>query len=397
MQIKLRQFIKYTHILGGIGLSFFTLNAHTVSPKKQTKTRPAAVIKVKKKSRKLHQVVLTQVNFKALPKWHDANLMPSFQAFKSSCRYLLKQNPAHHVGSRYLDMTAADWQSACQTALTMRTPNAQKAKSFFEHEFYPISFTQKHRQGLFTGYYVPSVAGRLKQDAFYNTPIYGLPYAIPTLKHYAYLTRAQIDKGMLVKKAPVLAWIHSPVDRFFLEIEGSGMIQLPHHAPLYISYAGENGAPFTSIASILIKQGLLTRANASQANIKRYFDTHPARAKPLLAQNKSFVFFQALKHAHALGAQGIDLIPGYSMAVDKRWIPLGAPVWLATKIPQKNHETSFKRLMIAQDTGGAIKGAMRGDIFWGTGKRASFLGEHMKCSGVYWLLLPKATVKRLLA
>lgn len=196
----------------------------------------------------------------------------------------------------------------------------------------------------------------------------------------------------------MIAWIHSPAERLFLEIEGSGVIQLPNGENIYLGYAGENGAPYTSIAKIMINKGIMNRHNASKAAIIRYLEKHPEKAKSIIQKNKSFVFFEDLKEPMALGAQGMALTPGYSLAVDKKWIPLGAPLWLDTKRPDKKdqaNEKQFQRLMIAQDTGGAIRGFMRGDIYWGSGKLATFLGEHMKNEGHYWLLLPKNILSRL--
>jgi membrane-bound lytic murein transglycosylase A len=241
---------------------------------------------------------------------------------------------------------------------------------------------------------MPQIKGNLKRSAKYNTPIYGLPKH----RYLTSYTREQIDRGALKKKAPVIAWIHSPAERLFLEIEGSGVIKLPNGKHLYLGYAGENGAPYTSVAKVMINNGLMSRHTASKKAIMRYLAHHPQQAKRILHKNKSFVFFEDLKKPMALGAQGMALTPGYSLAVDKKWIPLGAPLWLDTKRPdikKQSNEKQLQRLMIAQDTGGAIRGFKRGDIFWGSGKLATFLGENMKNTGHYWLLLPKHILNRL--
>lgn len=181
-----------------------------------------------------------------------------------------------------------------------------------------------------------------------------------------------------------------------MEIEGAGVIQLPDGKNMYLGYAGENGAPYTSIGGVLIKKGIMTRDKASRNAIARYLENHPGKMNAILHQNKSFVFFQDVKQPMALGARGTALTPGYSLAIDNKWIPLGAPLWLSTRKPdlKKEADTQFRRLMIAQDTGGAIRGLVRGDIYWGFGKKAAFLGEHMKNEGRYWLLLPKHTFMR---
>jgi len=343
-------------------------------------------------------LTLNQVSFAQLPGWNKTDVKKSLVAFQLSCKTFLKQDPNHPVGSQDIKLKAKDWRPACGAALPMNSIDEATARTFFEKWFYPIEFAKrKPVHGLFTGYYMPKIKGNLTKTAEYNTPIYGFPSRTSHLSQY---TREKIDNGGLGNKAPVIAWINSPVERLFLEIEGSGVIQLTNGEDLYLGYAGENGAPYTSIGSVLIKKGILTRHNASKQGIKRYLEHQPNNANNLLHQNKSFVFFRNLKQSIALGAQGMGLTPGYSLAVDKKWVPLGAPLWLNTKIPDKknnNDDKKFQRLMIAQDTGGAIKGLMRGDIYWGSGKKATYLGEHMKNEGHYWLFLPKHTFERLAA
>lgn len=354
---------------------------------------------------------LKQISFDELPGWNEAEVKKSVEAFQISCKTFLKQEPTHSVGSQLIALQAKDWQPACREALLINSIYEENARKFFEKWFYPIEFAEKKPvPGLFTGYYMPQLKGKLTKTERYNTPIYGMPRdlrwtntrlhkhkktkAVTDLSHY---TREKIDNGVLRNKAPVIAWINSPIERLFLEIEGSGVIQLSSGKSLYLGYAGENGAPYTSIGSTLIKKGVMTKDNASKAAIKRYLESQPQKANTILHKNKSFVFFQKLKDLIALGAQGVALTPGYSLAIDKKWIPLGAPLWLTTNIPdeQNKNEKQFQRLMIAQDTGGAIKGLIRGDIYWGSGRKAAFLGEHMKNSGRYWLLLPKQAFDKL--
>ncbi len=347
-------------------------------------------------TRKHH--TLQSIHFEQLPGWNEAQIEKSLLAFQGSCKAFLKQKPNHPVGSQLIHLKAGDWQPACREALSVDSSYEANARTFFETWFYPIELSKNNpEKGVFTGYYMPELKGNLTKTTRYNTPIYGLPeqsYQKETLLHY---TRAEIDKGALNKKAPVIAWIESPIERLFLEIEGAGVIQLPTGKKLYLGYAGENGAPYSSISHLLIKKGVMTKDNASKTAIKRYLESQPQSANRIIQQNKSFVFFQKVPDWVALGAHGKTLTPGYSLAIDKKWIPLGAPLWLKTSIPNEKmkHEQPFQRLMIAQDTGGAIKGLVRGDIFWGSGKKAAFLGENMKHKGRYWLLLPKHAFERL--
>lgn len=389
---------KIIYTLSGLACISLSLFLH-LSPKKPQKTvisvkqdavqinpvEPVLEAKVRVKNRTLKQIPFTQ-----LPGWNETEVKKSLVAFQLSCKTFLKQDPAQRVGTALIDLQAKDWQPACQAALSTDSTSKEEARLFFEKWFYPIEFAKpKSTPSLFTGYYMPQLKGNETQTSQFNTPIYGIPRQDHS--HLSRYTREAIDKGALNKKAPVIAWINSPVERLFLEIEGSGVIKMASGKRLYLGYAGENGAPYTSISKVLINKGIMTRDNASKPAIKRYLERQPQKGNALLQKNKSFVFFQDLKQPMALGAKGMALTPGYSLAIDKKWIPMGAPLWLATKIPspQNDNDKTFQRLMIAQDTGGAIKGMVRGDIYWGSGKKATYLGEHMKNEGRYWLLLPK--------
>lgn len=373
---------------------------------KKIATKKAAIKTEVLKTVTTHNSTLKQISFAQLPGWDEADVKKSLSAFQKSCETFLKQEPNHSVGSKHIHLKAKDWHPACKASVSIDLIDESTARTFFEKWFYPIELTKKKPlPGLFTGYYMPLLKGNLTRTKKYNTPIYGLPSALrwnathkkSLAKNLSYYTREKIDNGALKKKAPVIAWINSPIERLFLEIEGSGVIKLSSGKSLYLGYAGENGAPYTSIGSVLIKKGIMTKDNASKRAITRYLKSKPKKANIILHKNKSFVFFQNLNTPMALGAQGMALTPGYSLAIDKEWIPLGAPLWLTTKIPDKEHdnEKRFQRLMIAQDTGGAINGLMRGDIYWGSGKKAAFLGEHMKNKGHYWLFLPKRTFDKL--
>ncbi|MGQ3890200.1 murein transglycosylase A [Legionella sp. CNM-1927-20] len=344
----------------------------------------------KKVSVENKNLFLTYVSFKELPGWDKANVQKSLLAFQTSCEMFLKKSPLASIGTQDIKLKARDWYPVCKAALELNSVSKNSAKKFFEVWFHPVEFEQKKIgpvSSVFTGYYMPKIQGSLKKNGKYKTPIYGLP----SRKYLTLYTREQIDKGALKKKASVIAWVQSPAERLFLEIEGSGVIQLPDGKDLYLSYAGENGAPYTSIAEVLVNKGILTRHKASKKAILHYLENHPEKAKKIIHTNKSFVFFENINRPVALGVKNMTLTPGYSLAVDKKWIPVGAPLWLDTTRPniKQPNETKLQRLMIAQDIGGAIRGFMRGDIFWGSGKLATFLGEHMKSEGHYWLLLPK--------
>ncbi|MBA4697630.1 MAG: MltA domain-containing protein [Legionella sp.] len=372
--------------------------------------------------RQQDSLILKPIAFKQLPGWttDDSNIQQSLSAFQISCKAFLNASPEKSVGSGYLSLTAEDWQPICRAALKISVTDSIEAKAFFQQWFTPLSFQRQGSslKGLFTGYYVPVLKGSLIKTPTYNVPIYGLPadlisvnleHFIPSLKGkklvgrlsanrmVPYYSRQQINQGALEEKAPVIAWIESPIDRVFLEIQGSGIIQLADGQELNVGYAGENGLPYTSIAKVLIERGILTKDKASMQAIKHYLASNPTEIDAVLNENKSFVFFNLQNQKAALGTQGVPLTAGYSLAVDRRWIPIGAPLWLNTTVPDnhKDDGQSLKRLMIAQDTGGAIRGVIRGDVFWGSGEIATHMAGHMKNPGNYWLLLPKPVVARL--
>lgn len=361
-----------------------------------------------------NSISLKPATFNQLPAWRKAELGPSLETFKVSCQAFLKQRPEKAVGSTLLNLEAKDWQPICNAAMSINPSDNTAAKHFFEQWFQPIKFVKKQRlnQGLFTGYYMPYLHGSLQKTEQYKVPLYAVPDDLITLnlsdfdskimhkslsgrvvnkRLIPYYTREQISKGAIKDKATVLVWVDSQIDRLFLEIQGSGVVQLPDGQELVLGYAAQNGAPYTAIGKVLIERGALPKQGLSMQAIRDYLEAHPEEIKDVLNQNQSFVFFKQLQNKDAYGAQGVALTPGYSLAVDRQWIPLGAPIWLSTSHPDAHHKQAIamQRLMIAQDTGGAIKGAVRGDVYWGTGDDATYIAGHMQNPGYYWLLLPK--------
>lgn len=365
-------------------------------------------------------LMFKSVTFNQLPGWQSADLQKSLTTFQTSCRAFVKQNPEKVVGTEHIELQVKDWQPACHEALAINSIDEKTAKEFFHKWFLPVEFYDKNSgPGLFTGYYVPAIKGSYKKSKEFSVPLYETPNDLVTAdlgmffndlksrrvvgrvvnnKLIPYYTRKQINNGALKGKTHVLAWINSPIDRVFLEIQGSGVIELEDGQTLSVGYDAQNGMPYTAIAGVLIRKGVMTRDNASMQGIKRYLTEHPEQLHPVLNQNKSFVFFRKMAQGVALGSQGVSLTPGYSLAVDTSWIPMGTPLWLNTTRPDsKNPNTTkpMQRLMIAQDTGGAIRGKIRGDVFWGGGDRATLIAGHMKNNGHYWLLVPRQAISRL--
>lgn len=375
---------------------------------------------MKQKPLKQPEIMFKEADFERLPGWKSADLKKSLQTFQVSCRAFMKQNPEQVVGTDYIDLQVKDWQPSCKAALKITPVAEEQAKQFFEEWFTPVTFNDNNgKPGLFTGYYVPTIKGSYTKSKEFYVPIYETPNDLVTAdlglffndlknrriigriegkKFVPYYTREQINAGALKEKAKVLVWINSPIDRLFLEIQGSGLVKLEDGTSIYIGYDAQNGAPYTAIAGVLIKKGVMTKHNASMQGIKRYLEAHPKQMDKVINQNKSFVFFSKMSDGVALGSQGVGLTPGYSLAIDKQWVPMGAPLWLNTTRPDSmkpDRSKPMQRLMIAQDTGGAIRGKVRGDVFWGGGEQATLIAGHMKNEGHYWILLPKQAISRL--
>jgi membrane-bound lytic murein transglycosylase A len=332
-----------------------------------------------------------------LPDWQTIDLQPAWAAFWQSC-IVLRNKPG--------------WQPVCVSANEMTQPDNTSLRAFFEERFIPYQVFNPDgtSQGLITGYYEPRLHGsRFKTERF-RYPLYGVPDDLltidmgelyPQLKDLRlrgrlqgkrivpYYNRGEIDNGKAPLQGHELFWVDNAVELFFLQIQGSGRIELPDGSLVKVGYAEQNGHPYNSIGKTLVDMGALKIEDASMQNIKLWAENNPKKLTGLLEQNPSYVFFRELPNdlPAPLGALGVPLTNEYSLAVDARTIPLGAPVFLSTTYP--NTTNPLNRLMLAQDTGGAIKGAVRGDFFWGFGEQAGAQAGRMKQAGQMWVLFPK--------
>lgn len=329
--------------------------------------------------------------------WNDDDLAPAWQAFRQSCAALRAQ---------------PSWQAACDAADALRQPENAALSAFFREQFTPYQATHPdgNAEGLITGYYEPLLSGSRTPSARYRYPLYAAPEDIlvvdlagvyPELKNLRlrgrlqgnrvvpYFSRAEIENGAAPLQGRELFWVDNPVELFFLQIQGSGRIRLESGETVRIGYAEQNGHPYKSIGRLLVERGELPLEKASMQGIKLWATQNPGKVAELLNSNPSYVFFRELPDGLGgpLGALGVPLSAGRSIAVDPRVIPLGAPVFLSTTWP--NSSRPLNRLMLAQDTGGAIRGAVRADFFWGFGDEAGKLAGGMKQSGRMWVLLPK--------
>lgn len=309
------------------------------------------------------------------------------------------------------------WLAACSAASALNKPNKQAVQAYFAEYFnvFSTSNADGSDTGLITGYYQPLLKGSLTKSGQYPHPLYKQPADLitvdlgetyPELKNkrvrgklvtdkdgrnklVPYPTRAQIETATSPLAGNELVWIDNQVEGFFLQVQGSGIVQLDSGVTMQVGYADQNGQAYNSIGRVLIERGELTKDQAGMQGIKNWAANNPAKLQELLNANPSYVFFRELPAGLSgpLGALGVPLTAERSVAIDPMHVPLGAPVFLSTTLPNSNKP--LKKLMVAQDTGGAIKGGVRADYFWGAGDNAGKQAGSMKQQGKIWVLLPK--------
>ena len=342
--------------------------------------------------------VFERANFADLPGWAEDALAESFGALRASCSVLRNRDP---------------WREACAAAARVE-PDSAALREYFETHFAPwrVSATDGNTQGLVTGYYEPLLRGSRVRSDKYRYPLYSPPDDLiivdlaglhPELRNLRlrgrvegrrvvpYWPRADIERGSAPVAGKELVWVDDRIEAFFLEVQGSGRVQFESGDTVRMGYADQNGHPYVSIGRVLLDRGELQPGEASMQGIQAWGRANPARLQSVLDANPSYVFFRELPvadpSAGPLGALGVALTPRRSIAADPRYIPLGAPLFIATTRPLS--EQPMQKLVFAQDTGGAIRGAVRADFFWGFGPDAGALAGRMRQSGRLWLLWPK--------
>ncbi len=358
---------------------------------------------------------LARSSYPALNGWQDDDQGSALHAFRRSCGAFAAMADDRSVGP--MGGTVADWRPACEATAGV---DGGAARAFFEAWFTPFRASNRgDSEGLFTGYYEPLLRGARQSGGVFTVPLHGRPSGLVTVDLGRFADdlegrkiigrvvdgrvaplpdRGEIAAGALDGDAPVIAWVDDPADAFFLQVQGSGRVALADGGMLLVGYAGANGHAYTSIGKVLIERGEIARADVSLQSIRAWLTAHPDQAADLLAQNRSYVFFHELQGDGPLGAQGVALTPGRSLAIDRRFLPLGVPLWLDIMAPGASPgdgDRPVRRLVIAQDTGGAIRGPVRGDVFWGFGPEAEYVAGHMKHRGGYYLLLPNSVAERL--
>lgn len=324
-----------------------------------------------------------------LPGWQQTDAAAALASFVVSCKALMLMPPDTALGGTGLMYDRAGqaglWEGACAAAETVPPGNQIAARQFFQNAFavYEIS-----GPALITGYFEPEVLGSKNERPGYRVPL----YAKPALAALADLPREAIDNGALYRRTPVTAYVSNPVDAYMLQVQGAGRIILPNGRVLSVGFNGDNGQPYTPIGGILVSQGALTSNNLSYQSISAWLKANPAQARAIMEQNANYVYLRPLGYLPdnegPPGALGVPLTPGHSIAVDRKALPLGAPLFVVTTNPVTN--APLDALAIAQDTGAGLTGPNQADIFFGAGAEAEQIAGAMHQSGKLYILLPRS-------
>ena len=381
------------------------------APPAEVEARPAAVR-------------FEPIAFADLPGWAEDDPRPALAAFRRSCAGLAKAPDERAVGPDGLAGTVADWRAPCAEIEVLGGAGGgagggdQALRALLERGFVALSVVgDEGPEGTITGYYEPELNGAASPSETHRWPLYRLPGDLVRVdlgrfradldgqqilgrvdgdsRLVPYFTRAEIDGGALDGRGLELLWLDDPTDVFFLQVQGSGRIRLADGSLRRVGFAGSNGLDYTSIGKAMLAEGLIDGSQASAQGIQAWLRDNPEQAPAVMQRNARFIFFREIDGEGPIGAQGVALTAGRSLAVDSAHLPLGAPVWLDTSWP--GSDRPLRRLVVAQDKGAAIKGAVRGDLFWGSGAEALEQAGRMHQRGRFYLLLPSAVAERLRA
>jgi len=357
------------------------------------------------------------LTYGALQGWHDDNHAAALATFRRSCAEILEHGRAFARPIKYGGNREA-WMNVCRKAA-----KAKDARKFFETELTPLRVSDAERPGgLFTGYYEPEALGSRTPSKAFPVPIYAKPADLVKLdaaqqkaagglqygrlvdgKGRPYFTRREIEEGALKGRGLELVWLKSFADAFFIQVQGSGRVRFADGTSMRLAFSAKTGLPYTAIGGVLVERGEIAKEALSMQAIRAWMKDNPKASRELMWRNESFVFFREISVPYpelgAPGAQTVQLTPLRSLAVDRSLWAFGTPIWVDSFVPADDggKGPALRRLMIAQDTGTAIKGAVRGDVYWGWGDEAAHIAGHMKSPGSMVVLLPKPLARKLLA
>ena len=347
----------------------------------------------KKRIHKVRKVKFIKTEYSKIIGWHYDNHLSSLKTFKNSCRVILKIKDNKPISRlTKLGGNAKHWKSICYQLQNTNIQTNQQAKEFFEASFFPyIVLNNNSTSGKFTGYYEIEINGSLKKNRLYEYPVYMSPNNLLNHQKNHYLSHSSINSGSLKGKDLEICWVDNYARLYFMHIQGSGRIRLNNGQLLRLGYAGQNGFEYKSIGPYF-KQYNAKGIN-SVLDMMEWLHKNPKKSRKIVEKNQSYVFFKKIDGYAPIGGQGIPLTPERSIALDHGIYPYGTPVWVDTILPKtKNHiNRKYRRLFIMQDTGGAIKGGIRGDIFFGHGKKSEELACYMNNKGKQYVLFPKNT------
>lgn len=339
------------------------------------------------------KMVLVPTSFGSVTGWGEDNHSEALGSFLKSCGAFDRMQDGDATGQGDLLAPAVVWREACRKAESIPADDKMLARHFFEEYFVPVVVTRDGvPSGLITGYYEPLLKGSRVQHRPFVYPVYGLPpQGTPAFP------RSQIDLGVLAGHAPVIAYVDDPVRLFFLHVQGSGRILLEDNTVTKVSYAGSNGMPYTAIGKVLADRGLIDREQMTMPLLRQWLYDHPSEMWKVMWENKSYIFFRE-SQGDPVGTEQVPLTPGRTVAVDMRYIPLGTPIFLDTVLPETPDSPMaiHRKLLVAQDSGSAIQGPTRADIFFGYGAAAEQVAGRMKAGGTMTLLLPRPLARAVL-
>ena len=331
-------------------------------------------------------VAMEPTSFKDIPGWADDRQVDALSAFRRSCPKLAAGNDTRiSTDGGVKIVTVAEWKTICDAAGTIKDGDNVGAKRFFEENFRPLVVKVP---GNFTGYFEPELRGSRAPSRIFTVPVYRRP---ADLSDQPYLTRAEIEQGALKGKGLEIAYVQDPVALFEVQVQGSGRVHLAEGGTLSLGFDGSNNRSYTAIGNTLVEMGVLQKDKATWPAIRDWLKRNPTQGREVMRKNERYIFFRDTKSAVASGSEGVPLTAQRSLAVDPGFTPFGTPVWIETQRPvlRKPGATEpYRRLLIAQDSGTAIKGPARGDVFYGAGTQATDWAGRMVGSGRAIVLIP---------
>lgn len=332
-----------------------------------------------------------KTSFAVLPGWNEDKHSIALKAFKNSCEKFLALDAEEEISkATQMGGAAIDWQVPCMQASSKSKHTDKEAKSFFEQWFQPYSVSNSDGKsgGTLTGYYQIELEGAHKKSKKFKFPVYRKPANIESLKGSSSFNQASINQGALHNKGLEIVYVNNRARLYFMHIQGSGVIKLQDGGELYLGFDGHNGYSFTGINQSFKDRNLKFN---SAVGMMDWLHSNEEHGQEMIETDPSYVFFRKLDTLHPVGGQGVPLQPERSIAIDYGLYPYGAPIWVTSKLPHTKAYSArdYNRLFIAQDTGGAIRGAIRGDIFFGRGKKAEQVAGSFKSQGNFYVLFPK--------